>query len=302
MGRNLLKEVCEGRWSVVLLSAERLVSPDVDSIIRNQSFRQNLVLLGIDETHVVVPWGKDFRQAYHQISALRRRLPSHTALVAVSATISPGKEFNTLCSTLELKCGQYHLIRESSERPNVRMVFKTLTHGLGGYQFPDIAWVFKRGVKAVVYCQTIDLCFRVAYYGWNLFAESCRRLDNVRLWTAISSATYNSRTLELFKNNEDTSVIVATIAFGMGMNLRNISDSINLGLPTTYSGLIQQNGCAGRDLEMEGRGWTYVESSLCAGIMGQENLAGASSSRSGSKLAAGPKSQKCMDNMEPNLH
>lgn len=43
VGRNLLKEVCEGRWSVVLLSAERLVSPDVDSILRNQSFRQNLV-------------------------------------------------------------------------------------------------------------------------------------------------------------------------------------------------------------------------------------------------------------------
>ena len=153
----MLKEVCEGWWSVVLLSAERLVSPDVDSIIRNQSFRQNLVLLGIDDTHVVVPWGKDFRKAYHQISALRHHLPPHTTLVAVSATISPGKEFNTLCSTLELKPGQYHLIRESSERPNVRMVFKTLTHGLGGYQFPDIAWVFKCGVKAVVYCQMTDL-------------------------------------------------------------------------------------------------------------------------------------------------
>ena len=98
VGRNLLKEVCEGRWSVVLLSAERLVFPDVDSIIRNPSFPQNLVLLGIDETHDVVPWGKDFRQAYHQIPALRRRLPSHTALVAVSVTISPG---NTFCSTLD---------------------------------------------------------------------------------------------------------------------------------------------------------------------------------------------------------
>lgn len=138
-----------------------------------------------------------------------------------------------------------------------------LTHGLGGYQFPDIAWVFKHGVKAVVYCQMIDLCFWVVYYGWNLYPESCHRLDNVRLWTAISLATYNSWTLELFKNNEDTSVIIATIAFGMGMNLRNISDSINLGLPTTYSGLIQQNGCAGQDLEIEARGWTYVEFGLC---------------------------------------
>ncbi|PPQ84871.1 hypothetical protein CVT26_011801 [Gymnopilus dilepis] len=53
--RNLLKEVCERKWSVVLLSAERLVSPDVDSVIRDPRFRKNLVSLGIDETHVLVP-------------------------------------------------------------------------------------------------------------------------------------------------------------------------------------------------------------------------------------------------------
>jgi len=63
---------------------------------------------------------------------------------------------------LDLKAGQHQSIRESSERPNVRMASKTLTHGLEGYQFPDIPF-FKRGVKAVVYGQIIDLCFRVVY-------------------------------------------------------------------------------------------------------------------------------------------
>jgi len=76
---------------------------------------------------------------------LRCRLPAHTALISVSATISPGAEFDSLCEQLELKARKYHTIRESSERPNVRMIFKQLTHGLGGYQFPDIAWVFRRG-------------------------------------------------------------------------------------------------------------------------------------------------------------
>jgi len=74
---------------------ERLASPHVDSILRNKISQENLVLLGIDEAHVFVRWGKYFRQAYHQISALCHRLPS---LVAVSATISPGEEFNSLCS------------------------------------------------------------------------------------------------------------------------------------------------------------------------------------------------------------
>ena len=188
----------------MLLSAERLVSPDVDAILRNEKFRENLVLLGIDEAHVLVPWGKDFRKAYHQNFLLRRRLPDHVALIAVSATISPGPEFNSLCERLELKASKYHTIRESSERPNVQMIFKQLTHGLGGYQFPDIAWVFRRGIKAVVYCYSLDLVFRVGYYGWNLYPEGSRRLDNVRLWTSITSAAYDNRTLDLFKSEEDT--------------------------------------------------------------------------------------------------
>ena len=276
----------------MLLSAERLVSPDVDAIFRNEKFRENLILLGIDEAHVLVPWGKDFRKAYHQIFLLRRRLPAHTALITVSATISPGPEFNSLCERLELKAGKYYTIRESSERPNVRMIFKQLTHGLGGYQFPDIAWVFRRGVKAVVYCCSLDLVFRVGYYGWNSYPEGSRRLDNVRLWTSITSAAYNNRTLDLFKSEEDTSVIVASIAFGMGMNLRNITDSINLGLPTTYAGLIQQNGRAGRNEEMEARGWTYVESAVCTAITEDESLSG----------EAGLTGNKRVDEMDANLY
>ncbi|KAF9476742.1 hypothetical protein BDN70DRAFT_923098, partial [Pholiota conissans] len=62
-GRDLVKEVLQCRWPVVLLSAERLLSPDVDKILRDENFRRNLVLLGIDEAHVLDPWGKDFRQA-----------------------------------------------------------------------------------------------------------------------------------------------------------------------------------------------------------------------------------------------
>ena len=63
-GRNLIKEVCECKWPVVLLSAERLISKDIDQIIRDPFFRLNLTLFGVDEVHVLRPWGKDFRQAY----------------------------------------------------------------------------------------------------------------------------------------------------------------------------------------------------------------------------------------------
>jgi len=117
------------------------------------------------------------------------------------------------------------------------MIVMELTHGLNGYSFSDIAWAFRQGVKAVVYCTTLELCFRVAIYGW----RQLQPLKNVRVWTSITSSAYNSCTLNLFENNADTSVIVATVAFGMGMNIRNIDHSVNLGLPTSLSGLHQQN-------------------------------------------------------------
>lgn len=64
------------------------------------------------------------------------------------------------------------------------------------------------------------------------------RLENVRLWSSLSSASYNERTLKLpFEESSDTTTIVATIAFGMGMNLRNLTYSVNLGLLTTLSAL-----------------------------------------------------------------
>ncbi|KDR68076.1 hypothetical protein GALMADRAFT_161187, partial [Galerina marginata CBS 339.88] len=123
-----------------------------------------------------------------------------------------------------------------------------------------------RGIKAVIFCKTIDLAFRVALYGWNIYPNGVRRLDNVRLWTSITSASYNVRTLDLFQNNEETSTIVATIAFSLGMNLRNITDSINLGLPSSLAALVQQNGRAGRDLSSAAQGWTYIEGSVLSNI------------------------------------
>src|SRR6188768_3686922 len=68
------------------------------------------IILGIDEAHLLVPRGKEFRKAYRQISLLRSR--DYTA-------------------------------------PNLAFTFKNPIHSLGGYSFSDISWVFKRGAKVI---------------------------------------------------------------------------------------------------------------------------------------------------------
>ncbi|KAF9528831.1 P-loop containing nucleoside triphosphate hydrolase protein [Crepidotus variabilis] len=296
-GRNLMKEVRLCKWPIVLLSAERLVNKDFDTILRDPNFRHNLVVLGIDEAHLVVPWGKDFRKAYSRIAHLMRRLPSHTPVVSVTATLSE-KDEQELCTQLgyNMKKNEVHCIRLSSERSNVRLIFRELRHSLGGYTFPDIAWAFCRGTKTVIYCNTLDLCFRVALYGWNQYPpDDRRRLEKVRLWTSITSSRYNQQTLDLFANDPDCSTIVATIAFGLGMNIRNITDSVNLGLPSSLSTLVQQNGRAGRDFSICARGWTYIESSILSSI--RNNLE--SNKSSTSKMS---KSKTRMDSIEADLY
>ncbi|KIL65291.1 hypothetical protein M378DRAFT_24106 [Amanita muscaria Koide BX008] len=278
-GRNLYNEICQGRWSIVFISPERLISREFDHLLRDKVFQQNLVLLGIDEAHVLVPWGRDFRVAYRQIGSLHKRLPSHVARIAVTATLAPGKDFNALLEALQLKGEGFHCVRLSSERPNVRTVVTDLSRSLNTYTFPDIRFVFQPGIKAVVYCSTIELGFRVAAYGWQQYPPGAERLKNVRLWNSMTSASYNSRTLELFRDNVNTSVIIATVAFGMGMNIKNITHSINLGLPDTLEALVQQNGRAGRDLQSESCGWTFVEPSILSALFKDKSRTGAVNKR-----------------------
>ncbi|KAG6887537.1 hypothetical protein C0992_011878 [Termitomyces sp. T32_za158] len=245
----------------------------MDHVLRHPEFCANAVLLGIDEAHVLTPWGKEFRPVYKQIENLRHRLSKHCITVAVTATLSPGKETNALCKSLGFKAEnsshrvKFHLVRLSCERSNVRTIIMELRTPLTGWIFPDIQWVFiTSGIKGVIYCASLDLQLRVALYGWNQFERGPQRLEYVRLWSSITSPAYNRRTLELFETNPQTCAIIATVAFGLGMNIRNITDSINLGVPDTVEALVQQNGRTGRDLETEARSWTYIEPALAASV------------------------------------
>ncbi|EFI27619.1 ATP-dependent DNA helicase RecQ [Coprinopsis cinerea okayama7 len=170
---------------------------EIGTILKDDTFRHNLVLLGIDEAHVLVPWSQEFRVAYRQMAQLRHRLPKHCALAS----------------------------------------------------------------KRVVYVASLDLQWRVASYGWRFYPLR-RQHRAVRLWSSMTSASYNQTTLDLFAQDPETSVIVATVAFGMGMNVRNIQFSINLGVPESLESLVQQNGRAGRNLMMEAFGLTYVPQSI----------------------------------------
>ncbi|KAI0311081.1 P-loop containing nucleoside triphosphate hydrolase protein [Amylostereum chailletii] len=229
-GSKLFRAIGRGDYSVVLLSPERLISKEIDLVLRNPGFQDKLIGLAVDELHTLAPWGDEFRQEFHQVGLVRKRLPDHVAFIGASATLAPGKE--------------------------------ALTHPLSGYEFPDIAWVPSPGQKVVIYCETIDLGFRVALYLWKQLPPGETRRKQIRLWNSLTSSAHNSTTLALFRDDPDCYAIVATIAFGLGVNPQNVRDVVNLGMPRRFSNMIQQVNRASRDGVIEGRGRTLPMGSL----------------------------------------
>ncbi|ETW77010.1 hypothetical protein HETIRDRAFT_246942, partial [Heterobasidion irregulare TC 32-1] len=138
-GKNLLKKVKQGKWSVIIMSPERLNSPEFERIVQNEWFRKLLALYVINEAHVVLAWAADFCEAYGQINHVIARIPVGILVLAMSRTL--GSEAKTsLTKFLGFYDGTYQTIQRSCEQPNLRIIFSTLMHGLGGKDFPDIAW------------------------------------------------------------------------------------------------------------------------------------------------------------------
>ncbi|KAH7916987.1 hypothetical protein BV22DRAFT_1027127 [Leucogyrophana mollusca] len=169
-GRNLVTEIRHCEWSASPWSPERLIDHAVDGLLRDPVFRENILLLAIDETHIIDHWGKAFRKAYQQIGLLRKQLPAHVPLVAVTDTLVPGAEQANICKSLGLH-DNFYFMCQSCERPNVHVVIRELTHSLTGMLFPDVDWVLENGEKVVIYSKTLDLCFRVALYHFRTPSE-----------------------------------------------------------------------------------------------------------------------------------
>ncbi|KAI0309313.1 P-loop containing nucleoside triphosphate hydrolase protein, partial [Amylostereum chailletii] len=192
-GRNVLKEVCQCIWEVVIVSPERLTAREFDMVLRDVYFLQNLVLYTVDEAHVICPWSKAFHEAFGQIDRVRERIGPHIPILLMTATLSLEPEKKLL------------------------------------EEFPEIAWAVTAKAKILVYCKDYDTCFRVASY----------LRSNV-----VAGA--NAETLEAFQNNPEYFIVMATVKFRMGVDLRRVDYVLIMGLPDTAEAIPQYDGRAGR--------------------------------------------------------
>lgn len=269
-GRDVFKEVANCQWSIVIASPERLNAPEFDPIVRSDVFQENLVMYAIDESHVIPGWSQSFRVDYGEISRLFLRIRPDVPILMMTATASRETEAY-LVNLLRMRQGEPIIVRAPSQRSNLRYVWRTLTHGLSGNTFPDLAWAATGRYKAILYCQTIELGFRVASYLWRLRGPGDERFRNIRTYNSLTEEL-NDKTLEAFRDDPQTFTIVATMKFGMGVDPRVVHVSGNVGLPESAEDIVQQNARAGRDPNIVAVGLTLVESThVGAAVAGKGN-------------------------------
>ncbi|EGT3609437.1 ATP-dependent DNA helicase RecQ [Morganella morganii] len=226
--QKVLEGCHNNRIKLLYVAPERLL---MSSFIRQlQQWQPSL--LAVDEAHCISQWGHDFRPEYCAIGELRQHLPG-VPVIALTAT-ADNTTRSDICSRLRLSDPLIHI--SSFDRPNIRYTL------VEKYKAFDQLWMFVRGQKGqcgIIYCNSRnkveDVAARLQKRGLSVAAYHAG-LDNLqREWVQDA----------FLKDN--LQVVVATVAFGMGINKSNVRFVAHFDIPRNIESYYQETGRAGRD-------------------------------------------------------
>ncbi len=221
-----------GEYKLFYLAPERLLLPEfLDGPLRTLSGTLGINAFVIDEAHCVSEWGHDFRREYRQLSLLRRRHPQ-IPMLAFTATATP-RVRTDIVAQLALRNPAVHV--SSFNRPNLFYLVRAKSKRT----YADLLAQIRSGGAGIVYCLSRR---RVDELAQQLLNDGVR----VRPYHAGLDAIVRRDNQEAFIR-DDVQVIVATIAFGMGINKPDVRWVVHYDLPKTLEGYYQESGRAGRD-------------------------------------------------------
>ena len=234
--RAVTEGVRDGRFRLLYVSPERLVGEGGDSF-RNWLSKCNVSFIAVDEAHCISQWGHDFRPEYRQLASLRAQFPG-ASLHAFTATAT-ARVRRDIASQLALK-DPVELVG-SFDRPN--LLYRVLPRNSLKKQLQEILGRHK-GEGGIIYCTSRREVEALA--AW--LTESGVR---ARPYHAGLDDCERSRNQDLFLD-EEIDVIVATVAFGMGIDRSDVRFVVHAGAPQSLEHYQQESGRAGRDgLEAE---------------------------------------------------
>jgi len=230
---SVLRQIEQGQLDMLYVAPERLLTPNFLALLEQVQSGPGLALFAIDEAHCVSEWGHDFRPEYRGLTALHERFP-HVPRIALTATADAPTRAE-IVERLALQDARQFV--SSFDRPNIK--YRITQKANARNQLEKFLDAEHPNDAGIIYCLSRKRVEETAEW------LKARGWDALPYHAGLDASVRNQNQRRFLR--EEGVIMVATVAFGMGIDKPNVRFVVHLDLPKSMEGYYQETGRAGRD-------------------------------------------------------